>query len=481
MKWLRTRSILPTRPLETAKQVSLTRDRDAICALATAAGPGAIAVIRLSGDEAVSIARKLCAFIPEEPESHRVYYGHLKNLERTHDLDEILATFFERGRSFTGEPTIEISCHGSPSVVNEILRQLVRAGARPAERGEYTYRAFMAGRVDLIQAESVLALVESQSVRAGRLALRQLQGNFSDRLNHIRDALTWVLANLEANIDFASEDIVIAGDEALVTRLNSAIAITRDLLKGYDQGRMLRSGCQVALVGRPNVGKSSLLNALAGEDRAIVTPIAGTTRDLIEAQILIGGVNVTLIDTAGLRETSDEVEKIGVGRARAKLNDVDLVFYVDDASRPPGGAALVEDSIPWSKTVVLLNKCDLVPPDPTDSAAGIAISYPSARAIFPVSALNGQGLDALRGWMLEYMAAQSGEDSTLISNVRHFRGLERLIQALISSLALVQSGDSPDLIALELQGGLRAIYELLGLVYDDQVMDEVFAQFCLGK
>jgi tRNA modification GTPase len=437
--------------------------------LATAHGVGAISVLRISGDQAAGITRKLASFLPDSPESHKIYYGILRASDGS-ALDEVLISYFAKGRSFTGESTCEISCHGSESVVNEILRALIAAGSRPAERGEFTYRAFMNGRLDLVQAESVLAMIESRSPRATRLALRQLQGDFSARLKQIQDGLTWALANLEANIDFAAEDIEVASNDALSSRLRMALQETETLLAGYSQGRLLRQGFQVALVGRPNAGKSSLLNALAGEERAIVTAVAGTTRDFVEAEFLSEGVRCTLIDTAGLRATEDVVERIGVQRTLEKLGQVDLVLYVVDATDPV--ADEFSTQIPWEKAIVLLNKVDL--------AAG-AYQEPRASQILPVSATTGEGLQKLKEHLQLRLRQELSEDSVLVSNARHFRGLEILRASLEKSLELVINGDSPDLTALELQLGLRALYEILGLVYDDQVMDRVFSEFCLGK
>ncbi|MBX3020476.1 MAG: tRNA uridine-5-carboxymethylaminomethyl(34) synthesis GTPase MnmE [Bdellovibrionales bacterium] len=436
---------------------------------------GAISVIRVSGEKAGEITRRLAAFLPERPESHKIYYGILHAPQSGEAVDEVLLSYFAHGRSFTGEVTCEISCHGSEAVVNEILRLLVLAGARPAERGEFTYRAFMNGRLDLVQAESVLAMIESRSPRATRLALRQLQGDFSVKLRAILDRVTWVLANLEANIDFAAEDIVVANSSQLANRLEQAITETKTLLAGYHQGRILRSGFQVALVGRPNAGKSSLLNALAGEDRAIVTPIAGTTRDFVEAQLLLEGVRVTLIDTAGLRTTEDPVEKIGVERTLQKMRDVDLIFYVCDAA----SGVTVEDKaffghVPWSKTLAVVNKIDLCTGfEPAD--------LNEALAVMRVSAASAEGLEDLRQALRARLRLEVGEDSTLVSNARHFRGLEIVRDSLDKTLPLVLDEDSPDLIALELQTAIRALYEILGLTYDDQVMDRVFKEFCLGK
>lgn len=452
----------------------IDRDQDSICALATAHGLGAISVIRISGKQAASITRKLAAFLPDKLESHKIYYGIMRS-PSGEALDEVLISYFAKGRSFTGEETCEISCHGSESVVNEILRALVSSGARPAERGEFTYRAFMSGRIDLVQAESVLAMIESRSPRATRLALRQLQGEFSKKLNVILERVTWVLANLEANIDYAAEDIVIAGGNELASRIETALEETLALIAGYNQGRIIRSGYQVALVGRPNAGKSSLLNVLAGEDRAIVTPIAGTTRDFVEAQLLSEGVRVTLIDTAGLRASDDQVEKIGVERTLQKVRDVDLIFYVCDAQ---SGISAEErtffEMIPWQKTVIVVNKTDL---QPNYSEIGVD----GALGVLGLSATAQTGIIELRQWLNERLRREVSEDSTLVSNARHYRGLEIVRDSLQKSLPLLKKDDSPDLIALELQISIRALYEILGLTFDDQVMDRVFKEFCLGK
>lgn len=453
------------------------RDHDSICALSTAQGLGAISVIRISGPKAAAITRTVAAFLPEHPESHKIYYGLLKDPTTGDAIDEVLIAYFQGGRSFTGEQTCEISCHGSETIVNEILAQLVRAGARPAERGEFTYRAFMNGRIDLVQAESVLALIESRSARASRLALRQLQGAFSVRLKELVDGLTFVLANLEANIDFAAEDIVVTPMTALSSRVEHALSGVRTLLANARQGRIVREGFHVALVGEPNVGKSSLLNALSGESRAIVTAIPGTTRDLVEAELRVGGYRVTLTDTAGLRESEDEVEKIGVARGLARLSEADLVFYVVEAGA--GGetlAAAYAERIPWDKTVLLMNKSDLV----EDSSASQALRARTMRE-FAVSAVTGQGLDDLKAWLESLLREQVSEDSTLVSHARHQHGLELVAEALEKTLPLMRADESPDLIALELQTALRALYEILGWTYDDQVMDRVFAEFCLGK
>jgi tRNA modification GTPase len=328
-----------------------------------------------------------------------------------------------------------------------------------------------------VQAESVLALIESRSNRAAQLALRQLRGELSEKLKKILDRMTWVLANLEANIDFASEDIEVVPGRRLAGAVEEVLSDVRGLMAGYDHGRLIRDGVQIALLGRPNAGKSSLLNALAGEERAIVTPIAGTTRDFVEARLEHEGLNLTLIDTAGLRLTGDAIEKIGVERALQRVKSADLVLYLIDAE----AGLSAEDSeffssVPWEKTAALVNKIDLRP-----EASVPAEIRERALACLGVSAATGEGLDELREWLRAKLKKDLAEDSTLLSNARHFEGLKTLEASLAAALPLLTGEDSPDLIALELQSGLKAVYEILGLVYDDQVMDRVFAEFCLGK
>lgn len=458
------------RPLET--------DKETICALATAHGLGAISVLRVSGPQSEACVRKLAPFLPESLETHKIYYGMLQPFEGRSDgpIDEVLISYFQTGRSFTGEASFEISCHGSEVIVADILKNLVLAGARPAERGEFTYRAYMNGRIDLVQAESVLALIESRSTRAAKLALRQLQGGLSSKLKGISDRLTKVLAHLEANIDFASEDIEIASMDSLVDSMNSILIDSRTILAGYRQGMIIKEGFQIALVGQPNVGKSSLLNALAGEERAIVTEVAGTTRDFVEAQISEDGLKVTFIDTAGLRRSDDAVEKIGIERSLEKLESVDLVLFVTDASATPEEVeeiSFFRKRIPWEKTALVVNKVDLNREFETASGDFLAV--------LPLSAVSGEGIEDLRSWLKQRLKSEVSEDSTLLSNARHFRGLTDVVISVEKAIPLLLNQQSPDLIALELQAALMSLYEVLGLTYDDQVMDKVFSEFCLGK
>jgi tRNA modification GTPase len=280
---------------------------------------------------------------------------------------------------------------------------------------------------------------------------------------------------LEANIDFASEDIEVASAQELTARMERLQTTTRELLNSFRQGRIVREGFQIALVGRPNAGKSSLLNALVGEERAIVHSVPGTTRDFVEASLVVNGLRVNLVDTAGLRFTDDPVEKIGVERSLAKIHDVDMVWYIADAST---GITATESEffnrIPWNRTLLLMNKVDLQPDFKMDSGL-----HPLAT--LGVSATAGEGLESLKQWLQQRLAQEISEDSTVVSNARHFKLLHTLADSLEKSIPLVVNNESPDLIALELQTGMNALYEILGRTYDDQVMDRVFNEFCLGK
>lgn len=444
----------------------LNRDKDTICALASGQGQAGISVVRVSGPHVTPIVKKIFPALPQNPESHRVYYGKLESSGKA--IDEVLVSYFSKGKSFTGEETIEISLHGNPVLVNHCLELLVEGGARLAERGEFTFRAFMNGRIDLVQAESVLDLIQSQSRKAATLSLRQLDGEFSKRLLGIKDQLTRVLAHLEANIDFSSEDIEIAGKDSLIKDLEKGKDEVEQLLTQYKSGRILRSGYKVVLVGRPNVGKSSLLNALLNEEKAIVTHIEGTTRDLIEGSFFIDGYQVDLTDTAGLRDSQDEIEKMGQGRALEKVKQADLVLMIFDGEQ----GVLDEDSklletLPKDKTLTLFNKSDL---------------YEKPFDGLEISAKTGEGLKELKGLILQRILSEvTLEDSAVSMNSRHFNHLTAARQLLVDSLTLMVNDESPDLIALELHQALREVYSILGEIYDDQVMDQVFNQFCIGK
>lgn len=470
------------------------RNQDTICAVSTPHGVGGISVIRVSGARTLSIVSNICSFLPTEPESHKVYFGVLKDLQGV-DLDEVLVTFFKHGKSFTGEEVIEISCHGSPIVCQSIIQQLVLLGARPANRGEFTYRAFMNGKLDLVQAESVLSLIESQSQQAARLALRQLKGVVSDKLEVIENDMTWILAHAEAGIDFSTEGIKVVDNSVVLEKLNKIETALDELVGTFKVGRLLKDGIRVVLMGLPNVGKSSLLNIFLEDDRAIVTDIPGTTRDVIHGDTSYNGVKFTFLDTAGLRDSaSDLVEKIGIQKSREAAIESDLVFFVFDIERgiSPEELAIL-DGLEPERTYILANKMDRAHGEYNlstvedlirDSNFFRNIKNPGdylKRRVFFVSALD----KTVRSLILKELAQQFTdsqlENTVLISNSRHLENLTRALENTRRSKEVVIQGLGDEFLAIEFKEALVAIHETLGKRFDDQIMDRVFKEFCIGK
>lgn len=471
----------------------LARDHDTICAISTPPGVGGIAVIRVSGHGALSIARRICPFLPKKPESHRIYYGFAHEYETQTDLDEVLASYFGEGKSFTGEETLEISCHGGTIVSANLLHELIKAGARLANKGEFTYRAFLNRRIDLVQAESILGLIEANSKRSSRLAIRQLKGELSQFVDQLEESIHWVLAHLEANIDFAHEDIESADQKLLIERTREIFAGVDGVLAGYEQGRMVQDGVKVAIVGRPNAGKSSLMNALVGEDKSIVTDIEGTTRDRVEASFIFNGIRLTLVDTAGLRDTEDVIEVMGIERAKQALDEADLVLLVIDLlSEFQGDELQFLEGVDADKVWIFGNKLDCVPDQEKTSRLGswwqkasviLGQNWSGKKQpkMIVGSALGANGLDELKTELQEFTNSDFAELSAVLANSRHFELFRNLRDSLGRGLKLFESSESPEFIAFELRDALFAIHELIGKQFDDQVLDKVFNEFCLGK
>ncbi|MCB0407538.1 MAG: tRNA uridine-5-carboxymethylaminomethyl(34) synthesis GTPase MnmE [Bdellovibrionales bacterium] len=467
----------------------LDHDEDTICAVATPSGRGGIAVIRVSGSIAYEASRKICPFLPEKAESHKVFYGILK--DGIESIDEVLATFFEEGRSFTGEKTVEVSCHGSPIITGQIIQALGKHQVRLARPGEFTYRAFMSGRIDLIQAEAVLGLIESGSQRSSQLSLRQLEGHHSRYLESLEDQLIWILAQCEANIDYSAEDIEIASNNSILSNLLSIQKNIQKMLATYQYGRSLNEGLLVALIGEPNVGKSSLLNAFMGINKAIVTEVAGTTRDIVEGEVWREGYRIRFMDTAGLREATDHVEKIGIERSLEASKKADMTFLVIDAlfEKPDAflKAAIVECASA-KKLGIICNKSDLQQWSKKEvshwiESASKELGFDMSLApLFLCSAKTSEGLEEVLAFTVQQLMdmEKSGEDA-VISNQRHFELLKKADEAVYQGISSTKDGQSPEFLAFELQVALIAIQEVLGKHFDDQVMDRVFKEFCLGK
>ncbi|HVK60831.1 MAG TPA: tRNA uridine-5-carboxymethylaminomethyl(34) synthesis GTPase MnmE [Bdellovibrionales bacterium] len=457
-------------------------DADTICAVATPPGVGGISVIRVSGPSAAALARKLCRFLPAKLESHRIYYGICHSLNGE-DLDEVLASYFADGRSFTGEETVEVSCHGGEVLTATILKELLAAGCRLAKPGEFTYRAFMSGRLDLVQAESVLGLIESQSRQSARVALRQLQGHLSGEFGRIENDLLWILAQLEANIDFSSEGIEVTGSDKLIEKTQGLIQFTSDLLKTYAQGRLLKDGIQIALAGKPNAGKSSVLNALLREERAIVTAEAGTTRDLVEGKLSFSGVPITFVDTAGLRETENEAERIGIERSRKTMGSADKVFFIIDLGSSDWATDLREFHAESSESALFIfNKVDLDQTGEWRSTSEAMIERMGLEGrAFWISARSRDGFQELESFIGRLAKTTDSESSNVITQARHQEQLQKIHSCLLKAHELIKRDSSPEFVAFELQESVRAIHELLGKEFHEQVIDRIFKEFCLGK
>jgi tRNA modification GTPase len=459
-------------------------DQDTICALSTPPGIGGIAVVRVSGSRASEITRSLCRFLPANPESHRIYYGILTSLEKTPQtadgIDEVLVSYFKEGRSFTGEETCEISCHGGAVLQTTILKELINAGCRMARPGEFTYRAFMNGRLDLVQAESILGLIESQSKQSARVALRQLQGHLSADFGKVEDDLLWILAQLEANIDFSAENLEVVSSDALKDRSRQLLAHLDQLIGTYRQGRLLREGLQIALVGKPNAGKSSLLNSFLKEERAIVTAEEGTTRDLVEGRLSFAGVPVTFVDTAGLRETANEAERIGIERSRKAMKDADLVFVIVDLASPQWREQFREFVLQDNaQTFYLFNKSDLV--SANSGSEKVALDAGVKDRSYWVSAKTREGLREIETRVESIVRVSGSESSNIVTQARHLEQLQKIHSCLAKAVELINLDSSPEFIAFELQEAIRAIHELLGKEFHEQVIDRIFKEFCLGK
>ena len=442
---------------------------DTIVAIATAAGEAGIGVVRMSGPDSLAVARRLfrpsashCAF-----ESHRLYHGHINDSQEI--VDEVLLAYMQAPRSYTAEDVVEIHGHGGPAPLERILHLCIEAGARLAQPGEFTLRAFLNGRLDLAQAEAVADVIHARSGASLRLAVNQLGGRLSRAVDAAQRKVLGVVAQLEANIDFSEDDVPPPAASGLLAELAAAQADLCALLRAADEGILYRRGARVAIAGRPNAGKSSLLNALLRTNRAIVTPIAGTTRDTIEETISLDGLPVVLIDTAGITDSSDPVEALGVGRSREAIGAADLVLFVYDAQA--GWTPEDAELLPRDKPLLLAaNKRDLT--------GGRALDGPEA---LPVSALTGEGLPELEAGLRCLLAPHAATDDILVNNLRHKTLLEDAQGHLRDAVASIEAGRAADFVAIDLRGALSALGAITGSKVSESVLDEIFSRFCIGK
>ncbi len=448
---------------------------DTIAAIATPPGQGGVAVIRVSGPEALRVLER--AFRPPRgwkrfpPASHHMLFGAFVQGERP--VDEGLAVYMRRGHSYTGEDTVEFHCHGGGVTAAAVLEAALLAGARPAQPGEFTKRAFLHGRLELSRAEAVMDLISAQTQASAQVALGQLRGRLGRAIEDLRERLLDTIAQVEVTVDFPEEDLEDTVAEALLETLGDMAKTLEGLLRDARAGALYREGIRCVLLGRPNAGKSSLLNALCGRDRAIVTPVAGTTRDTLEVPVDLGGLPLTLVDTAGIRQTQDDVERLGVDRALQALEEAQMALLLLDGTEPWGEeeAALL-DRVRAMPHLTLITKADLAPRLPEGLGAGA----------IPISSVTGEGLAALREAVLALWDAQAvAPEDMLMSNARHVQAVRTARVALEDAMATLRAGMPVDLATPSIREAWRALGEITGGTVDSQVIDRIFEKFCLGK
>jgi tRNA modification GTPase len=473
---------------------------DTICAIATAVGEGGIGIVRISGEKAIEVASSIVRLRSGRPlasvKNHRVHHADVleaaapgrTDARRTGSqrLDEALVLVMRAPHSYTAEDVVEIQCHGGPFVLQAICEAAIRGGARLAEPGEFTKRAFLNGRLDLTQAEAVLDTIRAKTSGSLRLAQEQLRGTLSKEIDGLRDALVGLLAHVEAAIDFTEEDITFLPPQALLSGLTSAITAVTRLVETCEEGRILREGIMAAIIGRPNVGKSSLLNALLETDRAIVTPVPGTTRDVLEEVLNIRGIPVRLVDTAGVRDTNDPVEREGVRRSRAAMNDAELLLLVLDGSVP----LTTEDrellgQHADKKRLVVVNKTDLpfrIDSEELERLSAREPGQPPTRTVW-LSVRTGAGLDGFRDALRTMMVRADFEpgEAAVVTRLRHRTNLTKTREALAAAIQSVEARLSGEFVAMDLRAAIDALGEITGAVTTDDILDRIFREFCIGK
>lgn len=458
----------------------MTSDFDTIIAISTPLGEGALAVIRLSGSDALALADALfkpagpASVRPTQAATHTVHYGRIVRDRQA--IDEVMLAVLRAPRTFTREDMVEISCHGGILPAKLVLEAFLERGARLALPGEFTKRAFINGRIDLVQAEAVADIIRSRTELALAAANEQLAGKLSQRINWLRDNLLGILAHLEAYIDFPDEDIAPATLDEMMRGLSEAVDFAGQLLNTANEGQILRRGIRAAIIGRPNVGKSSLLNQLLGRDRAIVSPVPGTTRDTIEETANIRGLPVGFIDTAGLRQADDVIEREGVRRTRESISNAELVLHVLDNSQPltrTDEEHLRELS--GKKRIIVRNKADL--PSVVELPDGLAAP------IVSVSCLTGQGIESLKDTIKDLVwAGEIGAEMLeVMINARHQEALKRARASTSAAVESLRSGATPELVAVDLRSAVNAVGEIVGKTSTEDLLDSIFSQFCIGK
>ncbi len=447
---------------------------DTIVAIATPPGRGGIGVVRLAGPEALMIACSMLR-LKHELAAGRASFGEVVEPATGERIDEAVVTFFAKPHSYTADDVVEISAHGAPVVLRHIVELATSRGARLAEPGEFTMRAFLNGRIDLTQAEAVRDLIESQTLYQAKVAAQQLEGSLSRRLQPIKKKLVELVAVMEAGIDFAEDDVAVLPAQQIILRVKEVQAPLEQLRASFAYGKIVHEGLTLAIVGRPNVGKSSLFNRLVERERAIVTATPGTTRDLVTETVALGGIPIKLVDTAGIRHSTDEAESIGIRKSREALSEADLVLVVLDSTREISSEdreLLHAGSA--RRALAVANKSDLVP------AANLQLD---GIRVFKTSAVTGAGVDSLRQEIMKEVSGHSGgeHETGFLTNVRHQRLVEESLNGLEAATRAVEHKIPHEMIMLDLYGALRPLDAITGETTTDDILNLIFSSFCIGK
>jgi len=449
--------------------------QDTIIALSTPPGSGAIGVIRLSGPEAISLTNQVFAGKDlEQQASHTLHFGLIKNGEQL--VDEVVAGLFVAPKSYTKENVVEISCHGSNYIIQQIISLLISKGARAAKPGEFTLRAFLNGAFDLSQAEAVADLIASNSKASHDVAMQQMRGGFANELKGLREQLIHFASMIELELDFAEEDVEFANRDQLKNLVSKINYVLRRLIASFELGNVIKNGVPIVIAGKPNVGKSTLLNALLNEERAIVSDIAGTTRDTIEDELAIGGVVFRFIDTAGIRDTADIIEALGVERTLEKMKQAKLIIYMADVNQ---SVAEISEQVRGLEHLgiphlVLVNKAETLTTEQKDAFKELNVVF--------ISAKEKQGIDELKDTLLEQVNLHHINTSeTLVTNVRHVEALKQTENALNRVLENVDNPVTSDFLAMDIKQALHYLGEITGTVTTDDLLDNIFTKFCIGK
>ncbi|MBM4145874.1 MAG: tRNA uridine-5-carboxymethylaminomethyl(34) synthesis GTPase MnmE [Nitrospira sp.] len=458
---------------------------DTIAAISTPLGEGGIGIVRLSGKNSIEIAENIFSSPKKRTlqnmKPYSVIYGHIHNPSTGEKIDEVLVTVMKSPHSYTKEDVVEINCHGGMITLRKTLELILRQGARLADPGEFTRRAFINGRIDLSQAEAILDLIRSKTDESRRIALEQLHGGLSEKITALRDRLMAICVNVEAYIDFPEDEIETASTQDLVFSMKDIGRDIETLLKTYDEAKFFREGLSTAIVGRPNVGKSSLLNALLQKDRAIVTDLPGTTRDVIEEYLNIKGLPLRIMDTAGIRDVKDIAEKEGVRRSLRSIENADLVIAIFDQSEPLRDEDFeVMERIKNKTAIAVLNKCDLPAAFSQESFSSF-IFHPSSS--LHISATSGNGLEELKEAIFNSCLKDWKEEreGVVVTNLRHKTSIENALESLHRASQALKENQPVEIIAIELRQSLDKLGEIVGAVTTEDILNRIFSDFCIGK